>query len=30
MVVEYIREHIIIDSTEVSMNIGQVFGVSLY
>ena len=30
MVVEYIREQIIIDSTEVLMNIGQVFGVSLY
>ena len=30
VVVEYIREQIIIDSTEVSMNIGQVFGVSLY
>ena len=29
-VVEYIREQIIIDSTEVSKNIGQVFSVSLY
>ena len=29
-VMEYIREQIIIDSTEVSKNIGQVFGVSLY
>ena len=27
---EYIREQIIIDSTEVSKNIGQVFGVSLH
>ena len=30
VVVEYISEQIIVDITEVSMNIGQVFGMSLY